>query len=225
MDTTTVLLVEDNLADVVLLMELLQDTVAERWQVSHAKRLCSALEQLQAIEFDVILLDLSLPDSQGLNTVVQVQAAAPQIPIVVLTGLQDMTLARQAVAQGAQDYLVKGQLSSELLLKAVEYAIERIQILKKLQDNERRFRGVFNQTFQFMTLLSPSGVILDINQVVREVIGFSDQVMIDQLIWEAPCYHSFEQSQSWLKGAILGTAHREIMRSELQVCTAQGALL
>lgn len=225
MNPTTVLLVEDSLADVVLLMELLQDSEAACWQVSHAKRLCSALEQLQATGFDVILLDLSLPDSQGLETVAQVQAAAPQIPIVVLTGLQDTTVARQAVAQGAQDYLVKGQLSSELLVKAVEYAIERTQILRKLQESERRFRGVFNQTFQFMTLLSPNGVILDINQVIREVIGFSERVMIDRPIWEAPYCEALEQSQSWLQEAMLRAAHGEIMRSELQVRTAQGALL
>jgi len=128
------LLVEDNPADVALLMKLLQCNDAQSWQIFPCKRLKLALEHLQQTTFDVILLDLSLPDSQGLDTIVQMHTAVPHIPIVVLTGLQDQTLARQAVAQGAQDYLVKGQLSSELLVKTVEYAIERMQILKNLQD-------------------------------------------------------------------------------------------
>ncbi|MFB2833389.1 response regulator [Floridanema evergladense] len=133
-----VILVEDNPADIVLLMELLQDSDGQSWQISHCKRLKLALEQLQRTAFDVILLDLSLPDSQGIDTVVQLQTAVPHIPIVVLTGLPDKNLARRAVAQGAQDYLVKGQLSPELLVKTVEYAIERAQIVKKLRDKTQQ---------------------------------------------------------------------------------------
>lgn len=133
-DEIAALLVEDNPADIALLMELLQDSDAKSWQIAHCKRLHLALEQLRHTHFDVILLDLSLPDSQGLDTVIELQTAVPHIPIVVLTGLHDQTLARQALAQGVQDYLVKGQLSSELIIKTVEYAIERTQILRKLQE-------------------------------------------------------------------------------------------
>ncbi|HEY9657564.1 MAG TPA: response regulator [Allocoleopsis sp.] len=133
-DEIAALLVEDNPADIALLMELLQDSDAQSWQIAHCKRLHLAPEQLRQTHFDVILLDLSLPDSQGLDTVIELQTAVPHIPIVVLTGLQDQTLARQAVAQGVQDYLVKGQLSPELVVKTVEYAIERTQILRKLQE-------------------------------------------------------------------------------------------
>lgn len=101
-DAIAVLLVEDNLADVALLTELIQDSEAETWQITHVKRLNLALEQLQQTRFDVVLLDLSLPDSQGLETIAKVQAAVPHLAIVVLTGLQDKTMALQAVAQGAQ---------------------------------------------------------------------------------------------------------------------------
>lgn len=222
-DATNVLLVEDNLADVALLTALLEDTDAEYWQVIHVKRLSLALEHLQTNPFDVILLDLSLPDSQGLDTVTQIKTAAPHLPIVVLTGLQDQTIARQAVAQGAQDYLVKGQLSPELLLKTVNYAIERAQILKKLQDNEHRFRGVFNQTLQFMSLLSSDGVVLDINQATREVIGFPDEAVINRSIWEAPYWKS-SQSRSWLRQAVLRASEGETMRSELRAYTSTGTL-
>ncbi|MBE9229581.1 response regulator [Phormidium sp. LEGE 05292] len=222
-EAIAVLLVEDNLADVALLMELLQDSEAESWQVTHVKRLSLALEHLHQTEFDVILLDLSLPDSQGLDTVARLQATVPHLPIVVLTGLEDKTVARQAVAQGAQDYLVKGQLSAEMLLKTVNYAIERTHILRRLQESEHRFRAIFNQTFQFMGLLSPEGVVLDINQVTREVIDFPNEAIINKLIWEAPCWQP-EQSQSWLKQAVLRAAQGEVLRSELQACTAKGSL-
>lgn len=221
--TISALLVEDSPADAALLMELLQDSDTEAWQVTHAKRLKLALEHLRTTQFDVILLDLSLPDSQGLDTIAQVQAAVPHIPIVVLTGLQDKTIARQAVAQGAQDYLVKGQFSSELLLKTVSYAIERAQILKKLQDSENRFRAVFNQTFQFMSLLSSDGIVLDVNQVTRAVSGFQDQAVINRPIWQAPCWQLL-QSQSWLQAAVLKAAQGETMRSELQAHIARGTL-
>lgn len=219
-NTIAVLLVEDNPADVVLLMELLQESDAECWQVTSVKRLSAALEQLSKTGFDVILLDLSLPDSQGLDTIAQVQAAVPYLPIVVLTGLQDKTIARQAVAQGAQDYLVKAQLSVELLIKTVNYAIERTQILRRLQESENCFRGVFNQTFQFMSLLSSDGVVLDINQTTREVGGFQDEVVINTFIWEAPYWQSSEQSKRWLETAVLRAAQGETIQSELQSCTS-----
>jgi PAS domain S-box-containing protein len=145
-ETLTALLVEDNPADVALLTELLQDGDAKSWQITNFKRLSQALAELQSKEFDVILLDLSLPDSQGVDTVVQVYTAVPHIPIVVLTGLPDKNLALQAVAKGAQDYLVKGQISPELLVKTIEYAIERSQIVSKLQQREREFRTLVENT-------------------------------------------------------------------------------
>ena len=145
-ETLTALLVEDNPSDVALLTELLQDGDAKSWQITNFKRLSQALAELQSKEFDVILLDLSLPDSQGVDTVVQVYNVVPHIPIVVLTGLPDKNLALQAVAKGAQDYLVKGQISPELLVKTIEYAIERSQIVSKLQQREREFRTLVENT-------------------------------------------------------------------------------
>lgn len=181
------LLVEDNPADVALLMKLLQGNDAQSWQISSCKRLKLALEQLQQTDVDVILLDLSLPDSQGLDTVIQIQTAVPHIPIVVLTGLQDQTLARQAVARGAQDYLVKGQLSSELLIKTVEYAIERMQILRKLQERtqelattnevlqqrEREFRTLVENTPDIITRYDRQFCCLYTNPAITAQLGIA----------------------------------------------------
>lgn len=169
----SVLLVEDNPADLALLVELLQDSDAQFWQLADCKRLDSALEQLRQSTFDVVLLDLSLPDSQGLETVIQLQSSFPHIPIVVLTGLQDKRLARQAVAQGAQDYLVKGQISSEVLLKTVEYAIERSQILKTLQQREHEFRTLVENTPDIITRYDRQFRCLYINPASAKQLGIS----------------------------------------------------
>ncbi|HBB35889.1 MAG TPA: hybrid sensor histidine kinase/response regulator [Cyanobacteria bacterium UBA8803] len=135
---TPVLLVEDNIADAYLLMDMLKEADEQQWQVVQAKRLSSALEYLRNSHFDIILLDLTLPDSKGLNTVTQIQAAARDLPIVVLTGLDDQELAVQAVALGAQDYLVKGEIATDTLMRAIRYAMERGRILQQLQESERR---------------------------------------------------------------------------------------
>jgi PAS domain S-box-containing protein len=123
-----ILLVEDNPGDVRLLQEILRDASSVRCQITPAMSLAAAIQQLSLVEtvrFDVILLDLSLPDSQGLASFLNLHRRAANIPIVVLTGSDDEKLALTAMQQGAQDYLIKGQVDSNLLLRSIRYAIER----------------------------------------------------------------------------------------------------
>jgi len=120
-----VLLVEDNLGDARLLYEGLAEALPEQFQMTHARRLSEALEYLWQETCDVVLLDLGLPDSHGLDTLVVMRAQAPGVPIVVLTGFQDEALAVEALKRGAQDYLVKGQVDSKLLGRSMRYAIVR----------------------------------------------------------------------------------------------------
>jgi two-component system, cell cycle response regulator len=120
-----VLLVEDNDADAQLTQDLLCEWSSEEFQITRAKTLEEGLTHLRRERFDAVLLDLSLPDAFGLPTVNQIHATSPMIPVVVLSGVNDQSLALQAVQQGAQDYLVKGQVHPELLARAVRYAIER----------------------------------------------------------------------------------------------------
>ena len=119
------LLVEDNDVDAQLTQDLLSEWSIEEFRITRVKTLGEGLTLLSRERFDAVLLDLSLPDAFGLPTVRQVHATSPTIPVVVLSGASDQSLALQAVQQGAQDYLVKGQGHPELLARAVRYAIER----------------------------------------------------------------------------------------------------
>ncbi len=130
-----ILLIEDNPGDIRLLQEILREVTTTRCQITPVMTLAAALDQLSIQErnindvktshFDVILLDLSLPDSQGIASFVDLHDRYPHIPIVILTGLDDRDLALSAMQQGAQDYTIKGQVDSNLLLRSIRYAIER----------------------------------------------------------------------------------------------------
>jgi two-component system, cell cycle response regulator len=120
-----VLLVEDNPGDARLIREALKDALNFEFHLQHVERLGDALRYLVEESYGVVLLDLSLPDAHGLDTLRQAHSAAPDVPIVVLTGLNDEMLAVRSVQAGAQDYLVKGQIDGNLLVRAMRYAIER----------------------------------------------------------------------------------------------------
>ncbi len=129
-----VLLIEDNPVDAQLTQDILAEWATKQFKcdLTHVGTLGEGLARLARDRFDAVLLDLSLPDAQGLNTVTQVLATSPGIPIVVLTGYDDQELALQAVQQGAQDYLVKGQAQTDWLPRAIRYAIERKRTEERL---------------------------------------------------------------------------------------------
>lgn len=123
-----ILLVEDNLGDAELLEEILEEAKKSHLELTHVSSLGVAESCLSSAEFDVVLLDLSLPDSQGIDTITSLLSFDPNLPIVVLTGCDDEELAIEAVRAGAQDYLVKGQVETNTLVRAIRYAIERKQL-------------------------------------------------------------------------------------------------
>ncbi len=119
------LLVEDNPGDAVLVREMLRSALTDGFEFVHAVLLADACDVLERDGAACVLLDLSLPDAQGLEAVTRIQAAAPDVPIVVLTGLDDERLALTAVQEGAQDYLIKGRVDDVLISRSIRYAIER----------------------------------------------------------------------------------------------------
>jgi signal transduction histidine kinase len=131
--TTRVLLVEDNPDDAYLIRRLLTRFSFTTFDLQVASRLQEGLSILNADAFDIVLLDLNVPDSFGLDTLLTAQANAPHVPIVVMTSLTDEGLGIRAVQLGAQDYLVKGEVDSNLLYRAISYAIERKQVEQELR--------------------------------------------------------------------------------------------
>jgi DNA-binding response OmpR family regulator len=128
-----VLVVEDNRADALLIQEYLSEVERPRFLVEHQTRLAPGLARLGAGGIDVLILDMSLPDSEGIATVLQVREAAPDVPIVVMSGLDDEAIAIRAVQEGAQDYLVKSRVDPASLVRSIRYAIQRHRIQHSLQ--------------------------------------------------------------------------------------------
>jgi DNA-binding NarL/FixJ family response regulator len=138
-NTIKVLMIEDNPGDVILIREMLEDSENVEFQVTHASRLDDGLKFLVKEPFDVVLLDLCLPDSKGIDTFNIMKYNAVNIPIIVLTGLKDDIFAVSAVGRGAQDYLVKGEATSKQLTRSIKYAIERKRVEKELNETDDRF--------------------------------------------------------------------------------------
>ncbi|MDV3353271.1 GGDEF domain-containing response regulator [Leptolyngbyaceae cyanobacterium CCMR0082] len=147
------LLIEDNISDAQLFQELLSSSELLETTLHHIERFNEAIRTLETNNnFDVVLLDLCLPDGQGVDLVKQIKTLVPKVPVVVLTGIQDQNVAIAALQEGAQDYLVKSDTFSperlqrlgyvdvgNLLAKTIQYAIERTELTKKLEISEERY--------------------------------------------------------------------------------------
>ena len=181
-----VLLVEDNPADVRLVRELLREWGPIRVVLTHAEGLRQAVTMLQKEGFNAILLDLSLPDSQGLETFTRAHAEAPTAPIVVLTGLRDEEMAVRAVREGAQDYLVKGQVDGHGLYQAIRYAIERQRGDDALRESEQRFRELAENVREVFFIVDPeTGRSLYLSPAYDDVFGHSRE-------------HAYAAPNAWL---------------------------
>lgn len=145
-----VLLIEDNPTDALLLQESFADWRDAEFIVEQVDRLADGLKRLAANDdaFDAILLDLALPDSQGIQTFIRLRQQAPALPVVVLTALDDEEAGIRAVQEGAQDYLIKREIQPALLGRAVRYAVERVQLQRQLDlarhhdDRQRELESV-----------------------------------------------------------------------------------
>jgi signal transduction histidine kinase/DNA-binding response OmpR family regulator len=158
-----ILLVEDNPGDADLIMELLSKKGSVSSVVECAPRLAVALELLKQNRFDVVLLDLGLPDSAGLDTVRVMEQQIIDTPVVVLTGNNDEQMGLAAIQVGAQDYVVKGQINGSLLLQVLRYALERHQNARRLRESEAFVKSVLNSLSSHVAVLDEKGSIIAIN--------------------------------------------------------------
>jgi signal transduction histidine kinase/DNA-binding response OmpR family regulator len=166
-----VLLVEDNPGDARLIREMLAEAWGRSLALEWVPRLAEGLERLKRDEIDLVLLDLDLPDSSGLDTFLKAHAQAPGVPFVVLTGLADETLAFTAVRQGAQDYLFKGEINPQLLRRAIRYARERKQAELALEAERKKLFAVLNSIPAFVHLKGADFKIRFANRRFQQVFG------------------------------------------------------
>jgi two-component system, cell cycle sensor histidine kinase and response regulator CckA len=171
------LLVEDNPADARLMREAVREAEATHINLTHVDTLEKALGRLSGEHFDVVMLDLTLPDADGIDTLLRVHNHAPSVPIVVLTGLDDEALAVRAVREGAQDYLVKGQVTSQLLVRAMRYATERKRAIEALQRSEEYFRSLIENALDIIAVLDTEGTVRYGSPSILRVLGFDPQAL------------------------------------------------
>ncbi len=207
-----VLLVEDSPTDVTFLREALENDALTSFDLTIVERLSDALSLSHQGQFDVILLDLGLPDSQGLDTFVQIHRLAPDLPVVVCSGNKDEQAAIQAVRAGAQDYLVKGPETWGMAARTLRYAIERHKLGKSLQESVERNRQIsaLISDYAYAGLLLPDGAsktewisgaferitgytTAEINNFPA---GFSSMVFTEDLEWLADQQPAFLEKQS-----------------------------
>jgi two-component system cell cycle sensor histidine kinase/response regulator CckA len=220
-----VLLVEDNPGDARLIREMLLEVQHVRFEVELADRLATGLVRIRAGDIHAVLLDLGLPDSRGHDTFVAVQAEASHIPIIVLTGLGDEALAFRTVQEGAQDYLVKGQVDASLLERAIRYAVERKKAEHALRSSEMALRQS-EASFRSLVLNSPhaifrsslDGRFLDANPALVSMLGYGSDSELMALELSADVYGSpseskqlveFFKSQTQFRGIEVGWKRKD----------------
>ncbi len=172
-DKKYILLFEDQPGDVQMISRLLEKMDDYQYEITNFSSISKALKALDSIQFDVILLDLCLDDSTGLDTFVKVNKNFPKTPIIILTGLDDTKLGIEAVYQGAQDYLVKKNISKNLLNKSIQYSIERKknEIKLKVQAQElKEANHCLQQNYHDL---------LEVKKKLEEQIKLSDKKRID----------------------------------------------
>lgn len=220
-ESIRVLLVEDNLGDARLLYVGMEEALPGQFQMTHVKRLSEALEFLWKETCDVVLLDLGLPDSHGIDTLVLTRAQAPSVPIVVLTGFQDESLGDQALKEGAQDYLVKGQVDSKMLARSMRYAIARKAVSEALigqgvalakagvlRVSRQRLIAAHERVRRDIASQLHEGVqerLLDLRGCVRELASSghsqTSTLPLDAQHWHGPCLSVLSRSVWIISGS------------------------
>lgn len=165
-----ILLVEDNPGDARLVQTLLGEVPSLMCCVHVAESLAAALDRLSSESYTIVLTDLGLPDSRGLDALLSIHKKSPEIPTIVLTGQHDLELAQKAIQNGAQDYLPKGGLTADLLDRSIRYAIERKQAQQALARSENLYRTLFEQTMAPIAVVDPDGTCVDANAAARRFL-------------------------------------------------------
>jgi two-component system, NarL family, sensor histidine kinase UhpB len=169
-----ILLVEDNPADIFLLKKMLNASALHINSVYTTDKVMEAREVLQTLHFHVALLDLSLPDSFGIDTYLEIKSYVKEIPVIILTGLNDANTALEALKEGAQDYLIKGEFNGDLLYRAIQYSLERKKVEEALLISEEKYKQMFYQGFFPSWIYDPHSLqFLEVNDAAIKKYGYN----------------------------------------------------
>lgn len=179
-----ILIVEDNEGDFFLVHEYLHESFSDI-EIKHNTLLKDAIESLQNANFDIILLDLSLPDSNGIDSIVDMLKLAKDIPVIVLTGFGDLQFAIDSLKLGVQDYLLKDDVNPLVLQKSIGYSIERNKIRNSMRISEAKYRYLFDNNPDSIFIFNPKDfTILDANQTAAMILGYTNAEFQKMKIWE-----------------------------------------
>jgi len=184
-----ILLIEDNPSDVRFIEELLKEADDVNFKLECFNRLNNGLNHLEKKNFDVVLLDLSLPDSNGLDSLLETLKIAENVSVIVLTGTNNDFLALKSVKKGAQDYLVKSQINCTSLIRSIKYSIERKKLeqqLKKSKLSEEKFRTIVKTSPYSIILLDIKGDIMDCNLIAEKYLFLPKNMIIGKNIIDLP---------------------------------------
>jgi PAS domain S-box-containing protein len=171
-------LVEDDPSFGAFMEAVLTEADYGYFEVLRATRLAEAVALIDVHRFDAVLLDLSLPDSYGLDTLTSLRSHNDKVPIIVLTGTRDDDLAIESLRNGAQDYIVKGQLDNDMLVRSIRYAIERHRVEQALLESESRYRVLMEQASDGIFVLDKDGRLTDVNPSACEMLGYTSEELI-----------------------------------------------
>jgi two-component system, NarL family, sensor histidine kinase UhpB len=173
------MLVEDNPGDALIINEMLKEIYDDKFELAHFKRVDEGLKHIEE-DFDILLLDLNLPDSHGVETFKTMNKHVPELPIIILTGLVDENLAINIVSEGAQEYLVKGQIDKQLLSKSIKYSIERKKIGIELRKSEERYRLMVEKIESGLFMIDSNNKITYVNNSIAHMLGYTIHEMLNQ---------------------------------------------
>jgi PAS domain S-box-containing protein/putative nucleotidyltransferase with HDIG domain len=182
-----ILLIEDNPADARLIREMLNKFRSHAFECACADRLSTGLNHLAENRPDIILLDLGLPDSQGLDTLTRLKDSITGIPVVVVAVLDDEVAGRSTVNMGAQDYLLKGKINGKALWRVISYSIERNRFREELKRSENRFKELFNNIGNCVAVYETVNngenfIIKDLNRAAERIEGIRKDEVLGKLV-------------------------------------------
>ena len=171
----TILIIEDNPADTRFVKEALAEGNVGAYDLQYADSISDGLKKISEEDFYIVLLDLSLPDSTGLETITSISEKNKDIPLIVFTGTADLKVAIRALDIGAQDYLVKGQFDGAALSRSIRYAIERKKIEVELKKSESQYRSLFEDSIDGIYITTRGGKYVDVNTALVKMLGYKSK--------------------------------------------------